>query len=138
MQETPMRKSINIDGFSHGKNPTPAGSVIGDLLMTGAIFGTDRSTGQIAPEVQEECRLMFDNASRILAAAGGSFADVIKMSFYLRPEVSRELVNAHWVQAFPDPDSRPARHVIVSNTLPASMQMQCDLVAVLGTAGGRA
>ena len=30
-----MRKSITIEGFSHGQNPVPAGSVIGNLLMTG-------------------------------------------------------------------------------------------------------
>ena len=131
-----MRKSIDIEGFSHGKNPVPAGSVIGNLLMTGAIFGTDPATGKVAANVEDECRLMFENAARILAAAGGGFEDVLKMTFYLRPEASRELVNQHWVQAFPDADSRPARHVIVSQTLPASMQMQCDLVAVLGSSRG--
>jgi enamine deaminase RidA (YjgF/YER057c/UK114 family) len=133
----PMRKSINIEGFAHGKNPVPAGSVIGDLLMTGAIFGTDPATGKVATNVEDECRLMFANAGRILAAAGGSFGDVLRMTFYLRPEAPRELVNQHWVQAFPDADSRPARHVIVSHTLPASMQMQCDVVAVLGSSKGR-
>ncbi len=127
-----MRKSITIEGFSHGKNPTPAASLIGNLLMTGAIFGSDPATGKVAPQPEEECRLMFHNAQRILAAAGGSFADVLKMTFYLRPEASRELVNEHWVQAFPDEASRPARHVIVSHTLPASMQMQCDMFAVIG------
>jgi len=131
-----MRKSITIEGFSHGKNPVPAASVIGNQLMTGAIFGTDPATGKIAPEVEDECRLMFDNARRILEAAGGSFANVLKMTFYLRPEASRELVNEHWVRAFPDAASRPARHVVVSTTLPASMQMQCDLVAVLDSSGG--
>jgi enamine deaminase RidA (YjgF/YER057c/UK114 family) len=132
-----MRKSIVIEGFSHGKNPVPAGSVIGNLLMTGAIFGTDPATGQIATGVEDECRLMFANAGRILDAAGGSFGDVLKMTFYLRPEASRELVNRHWIEAFPDADARPARHVVVSNTLPASMQMQCDLVAVLGSSEGQ-
>ena len=132
-----MRKSIIIEGFSHGKNPTPAGSVIGNLLMTGAIFGTDPATGKSATYVEDECRLMFANAARILAAAGGSFGDVLKMTFYLRPEASRELVNQHWVEAFPDADARPARHVIVSGTLPASMQMQCDLFAVLGSSKGQ-
>lgn len=130
-----MRKSITIDGFSHGKNPVPAGSVIGNLLMTGAIFGTDPTTGKVATDPDDECRFMFDNAARILAAAGGSFADVLKMNFFLRPETSRDLVNEHWVRAFPDPASRPARHVIVSHTLPSSMQMQCDLFAVLGSGG---
>jgi len=131
-----MRKSITIEGFSHGNNPVPAGSLIGDQLMTGAIFGTDPATGKVPADAQEECRLMFFNAGRILAAAGGSFGDVLKMTFYLRPEASRDLVNVHWVQAFPDPASRPARHVIVSTTLPASMQMQCDLTAVIGSARG--
>lgn len=74
---------------------------------------------------------MFDNARRILEAPHGSFANVLKMTFPGCPETSRELLNTHWVAAFPDPDSRPARHVIVSNTLPASMALQCDMVAHL-------
>ena len=57
-----MRKGIYIQGFSHGKNPVPAGCVIGQQLMTGAIFGTDPATGTVAPVVEDECRLMFDNA----------------------------------------------------------------------------
>ncbi len=130
-----MRKSICIEGFAHGKNPVPAASVIGNLLATGAIFGTDPALGKVPAIAQDECRLMFENAARILAAAGGSWGDVLKMTFFLRPETSRELINEHWVKAFPDPASRPARHVIVSHTLPASMQMQCDLLAVLGSSG---
>lgn len=126
-----MRKSIYIDGFSHGANPVPAAAVMGQLLMTGAIFGTVRETGKVPESVEEQCRLMFDNARRILEAAGGGFDDVMKMTFFLRPETSRELLNTHWVAAFPDPQSRPARHVIVSSTLPASMALQCDMVALL-------
>ncbi len=126
-----MRKSIYIEGFSHGNNPVPAATVMGHTLMTGAIFGTMRETGKVPESVDDQCRLMFDNARRILEAAGGSFANVLKMTFFLRPETSRELLNTHWVAAFPDPDSRPSRHVIVSNTLPASMALQCDMVAHL-------
>ncbi|MDD2546358.1 MAG: RidA family protein [Burkholderiaceae bacterium] len=126
-----MRKSIYIEGFSHGNNPVPAATVMGHTLMTGAIFGTVCETGKVPEAAEDQCRLMFDNARRILEAAGGSFANVLKMSFFLRPETSRELLNTHWVAAFPDPDSRPARHVIVSTTLPASMALQCDMVAHL-------
>lgn len=126
-----MRTSIYIDGFSHGNNPVPAASVIGHTLMSGAIFGTLRASGTLPASREEQCRLMFDNAERILQAAGGSFGNVLKMTFYLHPDASRELLNAHWVQAFPDPASRPARHVIVSSTLPPAMSMQCDMVAHL-------
>jgi enamine deaminase RidA (YjgF/YER057c/UK114 family) len=128
-----MRRSIYIKGFSHGNNPVPAACVIGCQLMTGAVFGTDPATGKVATELQEQCRLMFFNVQRILEAAGGSFADVLKMTFYLHPDVPRELINEHWIAAFPDPASRPARHVIVSDRLPASMQMQCDMVAYLAS-----
>ena len=133
-KHTVMRRSIYIDGFSHGNNPVPAASVMGHTLMTGAIFGTVRETGKVPESVEEQCRLMFDNARRILEAAGGTFDHVLKMTFYLHPEVSREMLNVHWVAAFPHEASRPARHVIVSNTLPASMSLQCDMVAHLDSA----
>lgn len=127
-----MRKSINIAGFAHGANPTPAASLLKGVLATGAIFGTDRSTGKLAESPEDQCRLMFDNAAAILEAAGGSFADVIRMTVYLRPGVARDIVNRSWVVAFPDAASRPARHVLVSDTLPAGMHMQCDLLALPG------
>lgn len=127
-----MRKSIYIEGFSHGQNPVPAASVIGNFLMTGAIFGTDPASGKIAGDPDEQCRLMFQNALRILNAAGGDWSDVLKMTFFIKPDLSRELINQHWVRAFPDHASRPARHVIVSDRMPPSMVMQCDLFACLG------
>lgn len=126
-----MRKSIYIDGFSHGNNPVPAGCLFGKLLTTGAIFGTARETGKVPPDEEDQCRLMFENARRILEAAGASWAHVAKMTFFLHPEASRPLINKYWVEVFPDVASRPARHVIVSQTLPASMRMQCDMIAVL-------
>jgi enamine deaminase RidA (YjgF/YER057c/UK114 family) len=132
MEKSTMRKSINVAGFSH-KNPIPAGSVIGNLLMTGVIFGVDPDTGKMADNLEDECRFIFENARRILAAAGGNFDDILKMTFYLKPDISRDLLNKFWVEIFPNPDSRPARHVILSQTLPADMHIQSDLVAVLGS-----
>ncbi len=126
-----MRRSITIDGFSHGNNPVPAASVVGNILMTGAIFGTDTATGRLADGLALQCAHMFDLAGRILHAAGADFGDVIKMTVFLAPDQPRAVVNTHWVSAFPDPLSRPARHVIVSDRLPAGMLIQCDLVAVL-------
>lgn len=130
-----MRRSIYIEGFSHGTNPVPAACLMGRTLVTGAVFGTVRETGKVPESVDEQCRLMFDNVARILQAAGGNFEHVLKMTFYARPGVSRELINTYWVTHFPDPASRPARHVIVSDTLPASMSLQCDLVAQLDPDG---
>lgn len=130
-----MRKSINIAGFKHGNNPVPAASLLGNLLVSGAIFGTDLSTGKVAETPEQQCANMFIVLRELLAAAGGGLDDVVRMTFYLRPEVSREIVNAQWVLAFPDADSRPARHVKIDERLPAGQHLQCDVMAVIGGEG---
>jgi 2-iminobutanoate/2-iminopropanoate deaminase len=58
------------------------------------------------------------------------------MTFFLQPDVPRALINDEWVKAFPHEASRPARHVIVSQTLSPRMLMQCDVCAIVS--GGAA
>lgn len=125
-----MRKSIEIEGFGHGSNPTPAASVLQGLLVSGAIFGMDPVKRKIAPGLQEQCALMFSHAERILQAGGCDWSRVLKMTFYLAPEQPRDEINLHWLRLFPDAASRPARHVIVSDRLPPGMMVQCDLIAL--------
>lgn len=127
------RRSIYVDGFGHGANPVPAACVAGGLLMSGAIFGLDPATGKLAAGAQAQCDLMFTTAQRILNAAGTSWDSVLKMNFFVGPDLPREMVNAHWTRLFPDPESRPARHVIVSDRLPPGMHLQCDMTAIVTT-----
>lgn len=125
-----MRKSIHIEGFGHGNNPVPAASLLKGLLVSGAIFGMDPATGRIAAGLPSQCELMLQHAERILRAAGCDWHDVVKMNFFLAPEVPRETVNQHWLRLFPDAASRPARHVLVNDRLPPGTLIQCDLMAL--------
>lgn len=126
-----MRRSIIVDGFRHGDNPVPAACVVGNILMSGAIFGIDPETGKLADSVEAQCTFMFAILGDILAAGRCGLEDVVKMTFFLQPDVPRELINVEWVKAFPDETSRPARHVIVSQTLSSRMFMQCDVTAIV-------
>jgi 2-iminobutanoate/2-iminopropanoate deaminase len=63
--------------------------------------------------------------------AGGSPDDIIKMTVWITDRALRPILNKHWVEMFPDPDSRPARHTVTSTDLAPPMQIQCDLLAVL-------
>lgn len=126
-----MRKSIVIPGFGHGSNPVPAASVLDKLLMSGALFGMDPATGKLVQGAQAQCDRMFAVAEEVLRAAGADWDRVLKMNFFLAPDVPRDLVNAHWLRLFPDAAARPARHVVVSDRLPPGMHLQCDLFAVL-------
>ncbi|HEY0650405.1 RidA family protein [Phenylobacterium sp.] len=120
------RRSIEVEGFSHGAQPIPAASRVGPLVMTGGVYGLDPATGKIPDDVAEQARLMFMNLERILAAAGGTLGDIARMTVYVKAPEARPAVNAEWLKAFPDPASRPARHTLQNDGLPANMLVQCD------------
>lgn len=120
------RRSIEVEGFSHGAQPIPAASRVGPLVMTGGVYGLDPATGKIPDDVAEQARLMFMNLERILVAAGGTLGDIARMTVYVKAPEARPAVNAEWLKAFPDPASRPARHTLQNDGLPANMLVQCD------------
>lgn len=128
------RKSINISGFQH-RNPIPNASRIGSLLMSGVIVGWDPGATTMPNELDGQLRNMFAHVEEIVRTAGGSPDDIVKMTVWLRDTNERDLLNERWLELFPDPDSRPARHV-----LPVSgggdALVQCDITAVIASGQG--
>jgi 2-iminobutanoate/2-iminopropanoate deaminase len=121
------RRSITIGGFSHD-NPVPAASQVGPLVMSGLINGL--GAGDETPDVRAELDAMFGNVRNILEEAGGHLGHIAKMTIWLKDPADRAELNAAWLEHFPDPDSRPARH-----TLPMApgfkAQVQCDFTAYI-------
>ena len=129
------RRSVEIDGFNHAGQPIPAASRKGCLVVTGGVYGLDPETGKLPDDVGEQVRLMFLQLGRILAEAGAAFDDVVRMTVYVKAPEARPLVNEEWLKVFPDPASRPARHSLVYEHLPANMLVQCDAIAMVGGNG---
>jgi len=103
------RKSIDIDGFVH-KNPIPNASRIGNILMTGIIYGKDSRTDTIPDTMDGQCALVFEHMKSVVEAAGGTTENILKVNIYLRDPANRAAVNGEWVKMFPDEHARPARH----------------------------
>jgi enamine deaminase RidA (YjgF/YER057c/UK114 family) len=122
------RRSIYIEGFAH-KNPIPAASRIGNVLMTGIITGMDPATGKLAATLEAQCAFMFQHVRSIMAAAGGSTDDIVKMSVWMADRSKRDVLNAEWLKMFPDHDSRPARHTSQA-ALEGGQLIVCDITAV--------
>src|SRR5580700_702568 len=81
---------------------------------------------------QRQCHHMFANLRTILAAAGATPEDVIRVTVWIkRPEIRAE-VNKEWVEMFPDPHSRPARHTMFYDHFAGEMVVQCEAWAVIG------
>lgn len=129
------RRSIDIEGFNHGAQPIPAASRVGGLVATGGIYGLDPATGKLPDDVAEQARLMFWQLERVLTAAGASLNDIARMTIYAKVPEARAAVNAEWLRAFPDAASRPARHTLTYEHLPANMLVQCDAIAMVADHG---
>ena len=124
------RRSIEVPGVKH-LNPIPAACRRGPFVVSGAISGADPATGKVAADLDAQCRQMFDNVRRLIEAAGGSPEDIVKMTVWIADRALRPTLNKYWVEMFPDPHSRPARHTIAQGDLAPPMQIQCDLFAVI-------
>jgi 2-iminobutanoate/2-iminopropanoate deaminase len=126
----PKRKSINVEGFGH-RNPIPAASRIGNMIVSGGIYGLDPATGKAADTLEAQCALMFAHMRRVVEAGGGTTADIIKMTVWMTDPAHRPVLNQEWIKMFPDEASRPARHTMRAN-LDGGMLVQCDFTAVIG------
>ena len=123
-----MQQSIYVEGFAHG-NPIPAGCRIGNLLMTGVISGKDARTGKRPETLEAECAAVFEHVREIVAAAGMTTGDIIKMTVWLKDPSDRTALNVEWVRMFPDREHRPAR-MVMPHLGGADGLILCDVTAV--------
>lgn len=103
------RQSIEIESFVHS-NPIPAATRIGPFL-TSSIIPPFNAGGREVPEtLAEQIDNLFLHVGQMLEAAGASWDDMAKMTFYVRnPAETRDALNGPWLERFPDPASRPSR-----------------------------
>jgi 2-iminobutanoate/2-iminopropanoate deaminase len=125
------RQSVEVAGVKH-QNPIPAASRKGPLVTSGAISAADIATGKVPEDLDAQCAAMFANVRRLIEAAGGTPDDIVKMTVWIADRALRPTLNKHWVEMFPDPHSRPARHTVTSGDFAPPAQVSCDLLAFIG------
>ena len=124
------RRSIDVEGLSHGGLPIPQASLVGPLLASGGINGQDRSTGEFPDDVARQIELVFANMRSLVELAGGTVEDIAKVTFHVRDKSCRPHIDAQWVAMFPDERSRPARHTLVT-ALNDPLLVQGELIAYI-------
>ena len=118
------RRSINVGSFAHA-NPIPGASRVGPLVISSVIVGRDpgRETVPEAPEAQ--VKNLFHHVGEMLKASGAEWRHVAKMTFFVPDLAFRKVINTPWLEHFPDPASRPARHTQLSD----GPEARCDFIA---------
>lgn len=123
------RKSIEIESFQHA-NPIPVATRIGPLLASGIIPAFNPGTRELPDTVDEQIGNLFTHIGNALAAGGGSWDDVAKITFFANDPDARGKINPFWLEKFPVADSRPSRHTqITPNGGPPAVS--CDFIAYI-------
>lgn len=113
--------------------PAPAGGYSQALETRGGrllhISGQipQRADGTVPADFAGQCRAAWDNIGALLAAAGMSYANLVKVTTYL---TSRDLaaVNSHIRQQVLG-DARPALTVVIAQTLDPAWLLEIEAVA---------
>ena len=126
------RRTISAPDIPEHKNPIPAATRIGNLVFSSAIGGEDPESHELPTDSESQIANVFRTVRAIMREAGGSPDDIGKLSVYLADMEDRKLVNPHWLEMFPDADSRPVRHT-TAKKLPTGRRIQVEFIAVIGS-----
>lgn len=104
-----MVRAVYCSGAAQHMNPVPNAAVHNGLLITSGILGKSLETGAYPSGKDRQVALVFDYLEAILAEAGATLQDVVKLDLYFADKADRSLANPHWLRLWPDPEHRPAR-----------------------------
>ena len=93
--------------------------------------GLDPAPGErVGPDVEAQPARTVDNLAAILAAAGTSLAQAVRLTVYLADMDDFAAMNAVYARYFPA--SPPARSCIAAAGLPKGARVEMDVVATAG------
>lgn len=101
----------------------------GGFLFASGQIPLDPASGQIVPGgITEQTHQVLKNLGAILAAAGRSYADVVKTTVYLADMSEFAAMNAVYATYFAAP--YPARATVQAARLPRDVKVEIDLIAI--------
>ena len=107
--------------------PYSQGASAGEWIFTSGQIPLTPGGDLVTDSPEAAARQALDNVSAILAAAGASMADVVKVTLYLKDMADFAAVNAVYATYFPD--APPTRTCIEAARLPKDAILEIDAVA---------
>ncbi len=118
--------TITAQGAPAAVGPYCHAKLCGNTLYCSGQLGLIPATGALADGLEAQAWQALDNLGAVLAAAGMSYADVVKTTVFLSDMADFAAVNAVYAQFFPN---NPARSCVQA-TLPKGGLVEVEAVAV--------
>ena len=125
------RTAIHSDQAPAAIGPYSQATRTGNLVFLSGQTPLDPATGNLVEgDIAVQARQAFDNIKAVVAAAGGTMDDIVRVGLYLTDLSQFAAVNAVMAEYFASP--YPARSTIEVSALPKGVLFEVDAVMVLG------
>ena len=123
-------RTVAVSGAPKAVGPYSQGMVANGFLYTAGTLARDPVTNNpVEGDITIQANRIFDNLEAILAGAGCSLKDVVKVTVYMTDLTDFPKMNEAYAKRFGD--SKPARTTIQAAKLPGGATMEVDMVARL-------
>ncbi len=99
----------------------------GDFIFCAGQTGLDPATGVLREGLVAQAEQVLDNLAAVLAAAGASFADVVKTTIFLTSMADFQTVNGIYARRFTG--APPARSTVAVAALPRGGVVEIEMLA---------
>ncbi len=111
--------------------PYSQAMITGNLVFCSGQVALDPSTMKIVGEtITEQTKIVLQNLSGLLEAAGSSLGQVVKTTVYLKDMSEFAAMNEEYARHFGE--HRPARAAVEVARLPLDVRVEIDAIAVTG------
>ena len=125
------RTAIHSDQAPAAIGPYSQATRTGNLVFLSGQTPLDPATGNLVEgDIAVQARQAFDNIKAVVAAAGGTMDDIVRVGLYLTDLSEFAAVNAVMQDVFQAPF--PARSTIEVSALPRGAKFEVDAIMVLG------
>ena len=124
------RTAIHSDQAPAAIGPYSQATRTGNLVFLSGQTPLDPATGNLVEgDIAVQARQAFDNIKAVVAAAGGTMDDIVRVGLYLTDLSEFAAVNAVMQDVFQAP--YPARSTIEVSALPRGAKFEVDAIMVL-------
>ena len=125
-----MRRPIRTDDAPKAIGPYAQAILADGWLHCSGQIPLDPATGQVVPgDAAAQAERVLRNLEAVVKAAGGTMADAVKVTVYLKDMGTFPAVNEVYARHFPA-DAPPARATVEVARLPRDVLVEIELVAL--------
>lgn len=126
-----MKQIISTNNAPQAVGPYSQAIVANGFLFASGQIPLDPATGQIVEgEIEVQTERVMQNLAALVTAAGSSMDRVVKTTVFLKDMGAFARMNAVYSRFFPT--APPARSTVEVARLPRDVQVEMDLIALLG------